>query len=121
VQFDLGEPHLKWMLGGSMPDRLSATSTEFVRVPVSASGGGAPVDPTPATLQFAFTTATTAPESGWVDGSWDVTEIGGYVAQCNVGPDDGVIALTAGEYWVWVQIQYPPESVERCCGSLVVY
>jgi hypothetical protein len=120
VLFELGEPALKWQIGGVLQPRISTASLEFVQVPVFAASAGAPIDPTPFTVEFAFESGLGAPVSqDWVPGSWDVTQIGGYVAQCKVGAG-GAVALTAGSYYTWVRITAGVETPVHSCGLVTV-
>jgi len=86
-------------------DRISALSKERLAFPVTAYVNGKPYDPRGASVEFAFMTdARTSPQAGdWKVGSWDVNLIGGYVALVLVGPG-GVIALTVGDWYVWIRI-----------------
>lgn len=99
---------------------LSSLSTEYVRVPVAATVAGAPYDPRSDVVQFAFVVSGVNPQSGdWHTGLWD----GGnspYVAQCLVGPSGGV-ALTAGDYVIWVKITDNPEIPVRAVGELSIF
>lgn len=89
-------------------DRIDSTSLERVQAGVTADSQGLPYDPTAATVRFAFLSSQLAkPQSGdWKTGSWDVTRIGSYVAQCNVGAG-GAVQLAAGNYYTWIQINDP--------------
>lgn len=89
-------------------DRIDSSFTQRVQVGVEADSAGLPYDPTDATVQFAFLTSfLDKPDPGdWKSGSWDVTRIGSYVAQCNVGAA-GVIELQPGNYYVWMKITDP--------------
>lgn len=110
----------KWQIGAVMTPVISQASTEYVRVPVFASSGGIPVNPTSGTVQMAFVQSYGAPASNvWQAAGWDQTEIGTYVAQCLIGPL-GTGALTPGNYYVWVKIGVSPETVIEPAGELRV-
>ena len=89
-------------------DRIDSTSLARVEAGVTADSQGLPYDPTAATVRFAFLPSQLAkPAPGdWKTGTWDVTRIGSYVAQCNVG-DGGAVQLAAGNYYTWIQINDP--------------
>lgn len=89
-------------------DRIDSTSLARVQAGVTADSQGLPYDPTAATVRWAFLESQLAkPQAGdWKTGTWDVTRIGSYVAQCNVG-DGGAVQLAAGNYYAWIQINDP--------------
>jgi hypothetical protein len=119
---DIGPPDAKWEVRlVSAQQRFSALSTEPVVATVKAYQAGAPLNPTTGTVQMAFlATPLAQPGAGdWKAGSWDTNEIGEYVAQCEIGPA-GAVTLTAGQWWVWVQITLNPVTVVRQVGSIVV-
>lgn len=116
----------KWSIGGVVvpnPDiPLSSLSLEYVRVPVSATVNGAAINPTADTVKMAFLSgASTQPQvSDWKSASWDsVSANGTYFAQCLVGPG-GATTLSAGTYYVWIQITDNPEVPVRQVGVLQV-
>jgi hypothetical protein len=86
-------------------ERISSLTLEQVQAAVQADSNGLPYVPTSAAVAFAFLESRLAdPVSGdWKTGSWDVTRIGTYVAQCKVGPG-GAATLAVGEYYVWLRI-----------------
>jgi len=86
-------------------ERIDSTSLERVQAGVEADSDGLPYDPTGATVAFAFLTSNLdKPEAGdWKAGTWDVTRIGTHVAEALVGTG-GVVALAAGNYYVWIKI-----------------
>lgn len=112
---------LKWRVGNIMTTQISAASTEQIQVSVLAYEDGQPVNPDNYTVQFGFvlTTVQTVPTQ-WVVGTWDTTGSGLYVAQCLVGPN-GVQTLTAGEYFIWVQITAGDETIVRQVGTMEVF
>lgn len=118
VLIETSDVYPKWVIGGVLPVYLSSASLEQVRASVFAASGGVPVDPTGNVVQFGFTAGYAAPIA-WVNGTWDTNDIGEYVAQCLVGPA-GDVTLTAGTYYVWVQITASPEVIERQIGTLTV-
>src|SRR5688572_15876877 len=89
-------------------ERIDSTSLARVQAGVEADADGLPYDPTAATVQFAhLTSGLDKPDPGdWKTGSWDVTRIGTYVAQCNVGPG-GAVTLSPGNYYTWIKITDP--------------
>lgn len=118
---EIGQPAAKWGLAlMSSQQRFSTLSpSEPVVCSVRAYQAGALVNPTSGTVQFAFASSPLLPPSTWYAGSWDVNEIGDYVAQCEIG-SSGVVALAAGVWWVWVQVTLSPVDVIRQIGSIVM-
>lgn len=100
---------------------ISALSTEYVQVPVSATTAGVPINPTSDQVQFAFM-ATGNPTSGdWHLGSWQTIAPTTYVAQILVGPGSGGVPLTAGTtYSIWVKVTDNPETPVRQVGLLKI-
>lgn len=100
---------------------ISASSIEYVRVPVSATASGSAVDPTADTVQMAFLATSAAPVSGdWKTASWETdatTTPDTYYARCLVG---SAITLTAGTYTVWVKVTDSPETPVKRAGLLRV-
>jgi hypothetical protein len=100
--------------------RLSSLSTEYVRVPVAAEEDGAAVDPTAATVEFAFPADGTAPSS-WETGEWETdsrTNPATYYARILVGAGD--LDLAAGDYDVWVRVTLSPEVATHQAGTLTI-
>jgi hypothetical protein len=97
----------KWRIT-MFTERVDSTSLARVQAGVEADANGLPYDPTATTVQFAFLTSRLdKPDPGdWKTGSWDVTRIGTYVAQCNVGTG-GAVALSPGNYYTWIKITDP--------------
>jgi hypothetical protein len=118
VQITVSSPTTKWQMGGVMTPTLSQASTEYVRVPVFASAAGVPVNPTSYAVSMAFTTTYAAP-TAWQSAGWDITQIGGYVAQCLIGPN-GVVTLAPGTYYVWLKILASIETVIEPAGEVRV-
>lgn len=98
---------------------LSMLSLEYVRVRVSATVAGSPVNPTGDPVQMAFITPGAVPGPGdWNTAGWDTAPTGGvYTAQCLIGPG-GTITLPAGVYAVWVKITDNPEIPVRQAGAI---
>lgn len=94
-------------------DPRAASSLEWVpcTITAEASDGGV-YDPTSDTVQMAFTLNSADPSGGdWNTASWRTLTSGSrdvYQALCLVGPG-GTIALTAGNYSVWVKVTDSPE------------
>lgn len=104
-----------------MTATISAASTEYVQVIVSAKESGAAVNVSTATVTMGFSATSAVPT--WRTASWDTdatTDPDTYRAQCLVGPDGGVETLTAGLYNVWVKVVDSPETVIRKAGQLRV-
>ena len=98
--------------------RMSAASTDFVEVEVSASES-----PVAQPLTFAFVTSHTAstdPDTVWTAGSWHTDLNGVYWARCLVGPD-GMIALARGLYLMYVKWELGSQKPASCVGTLEVY
>jgi hypothetical protein len=103
----------------SIPE-ISASSTEYVRVPVSAKASGSVVDPTADTVVMAFIAGTSTPGvSDWKTASWETdatTDPDTYYARCLAG---SAVTLTAGTtYMVWVKVTDSPETPIKRCGLL---
>lgn len=120
-------PVWKWVVRMEAT-RLSALSREQVRFPVYADADGAPIDPTPYTVEVALKggdSMSAEPESGdWKAAAWAVTATGNYVAGVEVGPGSAAGALTPGRWRCWVRItETDPgtEQVVRQAGQIVVY
>jgi|SRR5579884_95892 len=100
---------------------LSALSTQYVSVAVSAQVAGVAINPTGDTVQMAFTAQNVAPQSGdWKTASWDTysTTPVSYAAKCLVGPS-GVVSMTAGStYDVYVKVADNPETPVLKAGSI---
>lgn len=99
---------------------VSASSVEYVRVPVSAKASGSTVDPTADTVVMAFMSTTATPGvSDWKTSSWETdttTDPDTYYARCLVG---SAVTLTAGTtYQVWVKVTDSPETPIKRCGLL---
>jgi hypothetical protein len=115
VIFELGTPLFSGM---------SQLATLYYPVPVRATEGGNPYNPTSDTVQFAFMPqATQVPQaSDWVSGSWDAVAGGviyPYLAKCLVGLA-GTVNLGAGRYVAYVKITSSPEVAVLIAGYLAV-
>lgn len=103
---------------------ISALSTEYVEVPVRATSGGLPYNPTADAVQMAFIAGWTEPQnSDWQPASWAwTTPVTGtwYAAQCLVGPQNGGFDLAIGTYNVWVKITDNPAVPVRNTGTLTI-
>ena len=99
---------------------VSASSVEYVRVPVYAKNNGAVYDPTGDTVHMAFMSSTATPgASDWKTASWETdatTDPDTYYARCLVG---SAVTLTAGTtYHVWVKVTDSPETPVKRAGLL---
>lgn len=110
---------MKWEVWSPLNNKVAISSNEYIRCPVVADSAGTIQDPTAYTVNFAFLSSAVAEPTTWVAGSWDVTAIGGYVAQCLSGT--GGAALTPGSYFVWVQIIAGAETVVQPAGEVQAY
>ncbi len=116
----LGPPITKWQIGGNLVLTIPAASLEYVRVPVQAVSNGVWLDPTADTVKMAFLATFDEPAAGdWKTATWNTVGGGLYQAQCLVGPT-GTVTLTAGTWYLWVQITATPEAVVRQAGQLQV-
>lgn len=93
---------------------IPTTSTEYVKVPVSAFDEGLPVDPTSLVVNFATTEGAVPSGGDWFAGEWE-TANETYLALGLVGP-----FAAAGEYVVWVRVDATPERPVRKVGRLIV-
>jgi hypothetical protein len=97
---------------------VSAASTDFVEVEVSASES-----PVGYPVSFAFPTShalSDDPATTWVGGSWRTDANGAYWAQCLVGPE-GVVDLDRGLYLMYVKWELGGQKPAACAGTLEVY
>lgn len=102
---------------------VSALSRERVQRTVRAITDGEVYNPTTATLNWAFLASASARpvEGDWKAGTWDVTPIRAYVAECLIGTG-GVTAPGKGRWYAWMRIvdAVANESVVRPVGKLFV-
>ncbi|WP_406418403.1 hypothetical protein [Streptomyces sp. NBC_01614] len=97
---------------------IAATSTEYVRITAVSKAAGSTITPA-APPKFAFlpASATDNPVTeDWLTGEWAAPH-----ARILVGPDDGVVTLTAGEYRVWLSWSAGTETPVYRAGTLTVY
>lgn len=115
-------PANKWRFSMAT-ERVSVLNLSQVQITVEADHAGLPYDPRSATVEFAFLEAALTNPSGgdWKVATWDVTKIGTYVAQCNVGPS-GAAVLAVGEYYTWIRLTdvTAGETPVECVGKLIV-
>ena len=115
-------PVNKWRFSMTT-ERISVLNKSQIQVAVEADHSGLPYNPTAATVEFAFLEpALAVPVGGdWKAGTWDVTKIGTYVAQCNVGPG-GAFVPAIGEYYTWIRVTDAAagETPVECVGKLIV-
>lgn len=102
---------------------MSAQTTEYIRVPVSASNSGSVVDPTTDTATMAFVAAGSTPASGdFKLATWETdTSTSTYYLRALVGPTGGVITLTSALYDIYVKIGDNPETVVQRTGAVWIY
>lgn len=113
-------PVTKWVFGGMSVTSLSVGTLEYVRVKVSATVGGLPVNPTADVVKMAFLATNVTPVvSDWKAATWDSPGSDQYFAQCLVGPA-GTVTLTAGAYYLWVQVTDNPEIPARQIGVITM-
>jgi hypothetical protein len=102
--------------------KISSLSKEYVRVPVSATESGQPVDPTGDTVEMAFKTSGEPSGGDWKAASWETDNSVSpvvYYARCLVGPG-GTVTLADGTYDVYVRVTDSPEIPVTNVGKLVV-
>jgi len=102
----------------------SVLSTRYCQVRVLATlPDGSAYNPTADTVKMAFMPKppdNVPGTSDWHSGSWAVAGNGAYFAQCLVGPTNGGVSLTEGEYTVWIQILDNPEVPTEPVGTLTI-
>jgi hypothetical protein len=95
---------------------VSALSTEYVSVPVTAAGD---VDVTTLDVEMAFLPVGTPPEEDdWIEAEWETVDAQNRV-RALVGPSSDAV-LTAGTYVVWVNFDDNPEDPVKQAGFLVI-
>ncbi|WP_405673254.1 hypothetical protein [Streptomyces sp. NBC_01530] len=96
---------------------LPATTTEYVRVPVTPPVG---VDITDVAPKLAFLPVSNRDNptvSDWKTGAWAT----GPEARLLVGPDGGAVTLPQGDYRVYVSFDPPgSENIVRLSGYLAI-
>ena len=109
--------------------RISASSIEYVKVPVAAIVNGAAIDPSTDVVALAFVAGGNSadPPSTWHTGSWedllvpDVETGATHAARVLVGTTTGGgVVLAAGSFGVWVKVTDSPEVPIRYVGRLEV-
>lgn len=96
--------------------RIAATSTEYVRVTITAPDGVDLAGTTPRIAILPAGVRANPAADDWHDATWS-----GTTALLLVGPDDGVITLTPGDWWVWVAVDPPgAENIVRRAGLLAI-
>ena len=103
--------------------RVNSQSLEYVKVPVFAKKAGVAYDPSSDTVKMTFVQSETLPASPtWYNATWEDTT-GGHMARCLVGPNPGVVQLTADHdpWFVFVQITDSPEIPVIEAGPIEVY
>jgi hypothetical protein len=95
--------------------QLPATTTEYVRIPVTPPAG-VNITGTPPKLAFLPTSNRGNPTvTDWQTGTW----ANGTEARLLVGPDSGALTLAAGDYRVYVSFDPPgSENIVRLSGYL---
>jgi hypothetical protein len=102
--------------------QMSALSTEYVIVPVSARVDGVLINPTGDAVAFAFKVLGVDPgNTDWLTGSWASTSAlnNFYQAQVLIGPD-GPNTLALGTWVIWLRITDNPEVPVRQVGTLTI-
>ena len=104
--------------------RISSTSREYVRVPVSASEAGVVQNPTGDTVEFSAVTPGAEP-STWTAGTWETdatTDPDSYYARILISGTGGggTLAMADGTYDLWVRITDSPERPARPVCRLVI-
>lgn len=103
------------------PTRLPAASTQRIGWMARATVAGATVDPTSATVEYAFTTGPDPATGDWKPGTWET--IPGpprqYAARILIGPNQ--VADPGRGFWiVWVRVTDNPETPIRAIGTLTI-
>lgn len=95
--------------------QLPATTTEFVHADVTPPAG-VDITGTPPQLAILPVSTRSNPATGdWETGEWT----NGTTARILVGPDGGALALTPGDYRVYVSFDPPgSENIVRLSGYL---
>lgn len=103
---------------------LPAETLEYVLVDVEAWDSGYKIDPTAATVEFAFlNNDDDRPDdnAGWVTGDWEQANRS-YFARCLIGPGSpsGVVLVAGTTRYVWVRITNDPERPVKYSGTIEV-
>jgi hypothetical protein len=92
---------------------LPATTTEYLHIPVTLPSG-VTTGSTPVRI------AVVPHRNNPAGSEWQAADWADGAARVLVGPDSG-LALTTGDYWVWINIDPPgAENVVRKAGILSV-
>lgn len=106
---------------------LSNQSTEYVKIPVSTTENGLPVDPTDETVEMAFTEVGDEPAANdWNTATWETDDSRNppiYYAKILVGPAGGAVEFDRGtKRLAWWRVTSTPETpVGRGKGTLDIY
>lgn len=103
-------------MGGERAIEIAETSREYIRIAATANAAvnGDPIDLAEAP-KMAFLEGSGNPTAAdWHDADWD----DGY-ARLMLGPDD--VALTVGNYWVWITFAAGAEQPVERAGRLRVF
>ncbi len=103
--------------------KLSVLTDEFIRVPVEAQEAGAAVNPTTATVSFAFkTTGLPADPGDFTNGEWETAGTA-YFGRIRVGGvgTGATKELAVGTYTIWIKIAGATEQPIRQVGTLGMY
>lgn len=93
---------------------IPASSTEYLHIPVAAPAG---TDLTGSPVKIAVVAHADNPgDTEWKTAEWVDGE-----ARLLIGPDGGALALTRGDYRVWIAVDPPgAENITRQSGVLSV-
>lgn len=98
---------------------IASGSTEYLKVPISATASGAAIDPTTSPVDLALTPSSVEPVSGdWKVASWE-NEGSVHEARLLVGPL-GSVTLAPGSYDLWVRVRANMETPVLRVATLTV-
>lgn len=95
---------------------LAATSTEYVKITVSAADADGPVD-LAIPPKIAFLSGTGNP----VTADWHAAEWRSGNARIRIGPAGGALTLTKGTYWTWITWAAGSETPVYRAGRTRIY
>lgn len=115
---------------------IAAISTEHIHIAARASIEGQDADPGTLPARIAVPVSSQSPNT-WYDATWELLPDAAltfkdsagiwhswpgpvHAARVLLGSDGGVLALTAGAYDLWVEIDLADETVRRPAGTLEV-